>query len=109
MYIFKSIHKGGTTLEDVEKEQIELKKDLDRIKQGDPKDKSPEQKKTINNIKNLYNSREEAVPMFQRTHLKTFMNQNKEQDLEIYLLNKCCKCFHYYYLRYLQAIIQRVY
>ena len=41
MYIFKS----GITLEDVEKEQIEPKRDLDRIKQGDPKDKSQEQKK----------------------------------------------------------------
>ena len=43
---------------------MELRKDLGRIKQGDPKDKSPEQKKTINNIKNLYNSREEVVQMF---------------------------------------------
>ena len=42
IYIFKSIYKGGITSEDVEKEQIELKKDLGRIKQGDPKDKSPE-------------------------------------------------------------------
>ena len=50
MQIFKSIHDGNITLEDIEKEQIELKKDLDRIKQGIPKEKSPEQKKTINNI-----------------------------------------------------------
>ena len=64
MHIFKSIYNGDITLEDVEKEQIELKKDLGRIKQGDPKDKSPEQKKTVNNIKNIYNSREEVVQMF---------------------------------------------
>ena len=64
MYIFKSIYKDHITLEDVEKEQIELRKELGRIKQGDPKDKLPEQKKTINNIKNLYNSREEVVRMF---------------------------------------------
>ena len=32
MHIFKSIHKGCTTLEDIEKEQIELKRDLGRIK-----------------------------------------------------------------------------
>ena len=64
MHIFKSIYKGDITLEDVEKEQIELRKDLGRIKQGDTKDKSPEQKKTITNIKNLHNSREEAVQMF---------------------------------------------
>ena len=57
MYIFKSIHNGDIALEDVEKEQIELKKDLAGINQGDPKDKSQEQKKPINNIKSLYNSR----------------------------------------------------
>ena len=34
------------------------------MKQGDPKDKSQEQKEIINNIKNLYNSREEVVRMF---------------------------------------------
>ena len=64
MHIFKSICKGYIILEDIEKEQIELKKDLGRIKQRDPKDKSPEQKKTIANIKNLYNSREEVVRMY---------------------------------------------
>ena len=64
MHIFKSIHNGDITLEDIEKEQIELKRDLGRIKQGDPRDKSEEQKKTIDNIKNLYNSREEVVKMF---------------------------------------------
>ena len=58
MHIFESIHNGDITLEDVEKEQIELRKYLGRIKHGDPKDTSSEQKKTINNIKNLYNSRE---------------------------------------------------
>ena len=48
------------------KEQIEFKRDLGRIKQGDPKDKSQEQKKIIiiKSIKNLCNSREEVVRMF---------------------------------------------
>ena len=64
MLAFKSIHNGDIPLEDIEKEQIELKRDLGRIKQGDPRDKSKEQKKTIDNIKNLYNSREEVVKMF---------------------------------------------
>ena len=48
------------------KEQIEFKRDLGRIKQGDLKDKSQEQKKIIiiKSIKNLCNSREEVVRMF---------------------------------------------
>ena len=64
LHIFKGIHNGDIPLEDIEKEQIELKKDLGRIKQGDPRDKSEEQKKTIDDIKNLYNSRQEIVKIF---------------------------------------------
>ena len=45
MHIFKSIHNVYTTLEDIEKEQIELKRYLGCIKQGDTNDKSQEQKK----------------------------------------------------------------
>ena len=64
MHLFKSIHNGNTPLEDIEKEHIELKRDLGRIKQGVPRDKLEEQKETIDNIKNLYNSRKEVVKMF---------------------------------------------
>ena len=85
LHILKSIYKGNITLEDVEKEQIELRKDLGRIKQGDPKDKSAKQKNTINNIKNLYISREKVVQCLMimlRLCLKIFMSQNKKQDLK---------------------------
>ena len=44
MYNFKSIYKGHITLEDEENEQIELRKGLE--------------------LRNLYNSREEVVQMF---------------------------------------------
>ena len=64
MHTFKSIHNCNIPLEDVEKEQIELKRDLGRINQGDPKNKSEQQKKTIDNIENLYNSRKEVFQMF---------------------------------------------
>ena len=52
MRTFKSIHNGDITLEDAEKQEMELTKDLQ------------EQKKTINSIKNLCNSREEVFKMF---------------------------------------------
>ena len=61
-------------LEDIEKEQIELNRDLGRIKQGDPRDKTEEQKTTIDNIKNLYNSREEVVKMFNDCARNMFRN-----------------------------------
>ena len=64
MHILKNIYKCYITLENVEKEQIQFRKDLGRIKQSDPRDKSPEEEKTINNIKNLYNLREITVQLF---------------------------------------------
>ena len=64
LHIFKSIYNGDKIIENIEKVQIELKKDKGRIKQGDPRDKSEDQKKTVDSIKNLYNSREEVVKMF---------------------------------------------
>ena len=62
--IFKDIHDGNISLEDVEEEQKKLKAELGCIKQGNPKSRSLEQTETINNIENLYNSREGIVQMF---------------------------------------------
>ena len=45
MNIFKKIHDGNVPLEDVEKEQRELKRYLGRINQRDPKIKSEKTKK----------------------------------------------------------------
>ena len=62
--IFKDIHDGNISLEDVEEEQKKLKAELGRIKQGNQKSRSLEQTETINNIENLYNSREGIAQMF---------------------------------------------
>ena len=64
LHTFKSIYNGNMSLEGTERKQINVKEDLGYIKKGDPKNKSLEQKKTINNINNLYNSREKFVQMF---------------------------------------------
>ena len=53
LHIFKSIHKGDKTLEDIEKEQIEFKRYLGHIKQRKSKKRSEEQQKTIENIENI--------------------------------------------------------
>ena len=39
IHIFKSIYNGNATLEDIQKEQIELKRDLGHTKQGYPKNR----------------------------------------------------------------------
>ena len=64
MHIFKSIHKSDISLEDIEKDQRKFERKLARIRRGNPKYKSKEQDKTINNATNLYNSRQEVVKMF---------------------------------------------
>ena len=64
MHIFKSIHNGDITLEDIEQEQIELKRYLAHINQGNLKKKSEKEKKTADNIKNLHDSREKIIQLF---------------------------------------------
>ena len=54
LYNFRKCRKRANT----------VRKDLGRIKQSDPRDKSPEEEKTINNVKNLYNLREKIVQVF---------------------------------------------
>ena len=64
MNIFKSIHSGDKTLEDIEQEQNKFKKEITIIKQGNPKKRSEKQEETIYNIKNRYKSRQKVVNMF---------------------------------------------
>ena len=63
--IFKSIHSGDKTLEDIEQEQNKFKKEINITKKGNPKKKrSEEQQETIDNIENLYKSRQEVANLF---------------------------------------------
>ena len=64
LHLFKSIYNDDIALEDVEKERKEFKSDIGRIKQGNPKNKSKEQSKVIDNVTNLYESREKVAQMF---------------------------------------------
>ena len=64
MNIFKNIHSRNKTLEDIEQEQNKFKKEINIIKQGNPKKRSEKQQEAIDNIENLYKSRQEVVSMF---------------------------------------------
>ena len=88
MHIFKSIHNGDISLKDIEKEQIKLKRDLAHIKPGNPKNKSEEQEKTINNTTNLYNSRQEVVKMFNdyAKNMSRNIYESKQKGTELKLL-----------------------
>ena len=74
LHIFKSIHDGDINLEDVEKDQIKLKSDLGHIRQGNPKNRSEEQNDVINDVTNLYESREKVVQMFNNYAKNMFRN-----------------------------------
>ena len=64
MHIFKSIHNGDKTLEDIEKEQEKFREELSYIKQGNPKNRSQKQQNAMFKTENLYNSRQDVVKMF---------------------------------------------
>ena len=58
MYIYGHMKNGDTTLQQVEKQQKDFKKELNEITSGNPKHKSNSQLYVIENAKNLYNSRQ---------------------------------------------------
>ena len=80
MNIFKNIHSGDKTSEDIEQEQNKFKKEINIIKQVNPKKRSEKQQETIDNIENLYKSRQEVVNIL----AEHFISQNCiNNDIEI--------------------------
>ena len=67
---------GDTTLQQVEKQQKDFKKELNKITSGNPKHKSNNQLNVIKNVKNFYNSRPEAI-------YKSKQNETKGKGLKI--------------------------
>ena len=82
--IFKSIHSGDKTLEDIEQEQNKFKKEINVIKQGNPKKRSEKQQEEILKIFiNQDNNLLICLTTTRKTFLKVFMKQSmKEQDLK---------------------------
>ena len=63
VYIYGHMKNGDTTLQQVEKQQKDFKKELDEITSGNPKNKSNDQLYVIENVKNLYNSRQKIIDL----------------------------------------------
>ena len=63
MYIYGHIKNGDTTLQQVEKQQKDFKKELNEITSGNPKHKSNNQLYVIKNVKNLYDSRQKIIDL----------------------------------------------
>ena len=54
---------GDTTLPQVEKQQNDFRKELNEITSGNPKHKSNNQLYIIENVTNLYNSRQKIIDL----------------------------------------------
>ena len=96
MNIFKSIHSGDKTLEDIEQEQNKFKKEINIIKQGNPKKKrSEKQQERVDNIENLYKSRQEVVKMFNNYVKNVFKSireaKHEGKGLKILISNQMFK------------------
>ena len=89
MRIYSDIKNGNIWIEKIEEDQKQFKSGLNQITIGNPKKKSADQIKTIENIKNLYNSRQKVINLFndylmimQKFNPKLCLKPNKEQDLK---------------------------
>ena len=94
LYLYRDISNGNIKLEKAEEDQEQFKSDLNERTRANPKKKSDHQIKTIENIKNIYESRKKlsnCVMTMLKLDLKLRINQNMEKDLQYYLLNKCFK------------------
>ena len=64
LHIFKGIKNGNILLQKAEKEQEQFKSNLVEITEGNPKHKSKDQLDVIKNAKNLYDSRQKVIDLF---------------------------------------------
>ena len=64
LHIFKSIYSSDIALKDVEEDKKKLKRKFDEINAGNSRNRSKEQDKLIDNVIDLYESRQKVVQMF---------------------------------------------
>ena len=84
MYIYNEIKNDNIAIEKIE-DQKHFKSKLNEITTGNPKHRSKDQLDTIKNIKNLCNSRDKTIKLYNdyaNFCLKVCIKQNKEQDLK---------------------------
>ena len=62
--LFKKIRDGDISLEMAEEDQENFRRKFGQIKWGNPKHKSEMQLYTIKNVKNLYDSRQKIIDLF---------------------------------------------
>ena len=96
--LFKKIRDGDISVEIAEEDQKKFKREFGQIKSGNPDHKSDKQLYTIKNVKNLYDSRQKIIDLFNsyskirsEAIYKSKQNETREKDLKYYHLSKCFK------------------
>ena len=64
LHLYRDIFDGNIELEKAEEDQKQFKLDLNEVTKGNPKKQSKDQIKTIENIKNCYESREKVIKLY---------------------------------------------
>ena len=85
MHLYRDILNGNIKLAKAEEYQEQFKSNLNEITRGNHKKKSANQMKTIENIKNLYESREKVIKLYNdyaKITSEAKSKQNMDQDLK---------------------------
>ena len=93
MYTYGHMKNGDRTLQQVEKQQKDFQKELNEITSGNPKHKSNSQLYVIENVKNLYDSRQITIDLLNDNPIirseatyKSKQNETKGTGLKILTL-----------------------
>ena len=92
---------GDTTLQQVEKQQKDFKKEFNEITSGNPKHKSNNKLYAIKNVKNLYDSRQKIINLLNdnskiRSEAIHKSKQNETEGKGLKILKHLNKCFRDY-------------
>ena len=64
MVICNNIKNGNTSIKKLEEDQKQFKSNLNEMTKGNSKNKSKDQLNTIQNIRKIYNAREEVIKLY---------------------------------------------
>ena len=79
--LFKKIKDGDISLEMAEEDKEKFKRELNQIKSGNRKQKSEMQLYTMKNVKNLYDSRQKVIDLFNNySKIKSESNYRSKQN-----------------------------
>ena len=80
--IYKEIQNSNISIKKAEEDQKKFKSNLNNITSENPTHREKYQSDAIENIRDLYNSRQKIIDLFNDYAMQRCMKQNREQDLK---------------------------